>query len=71
MSGNDLQGLPITIVGAGAIGGTVGAFLHDAGYNVTLVEVCGLPGYAATAPSGSPRSSGRRCAGRSVLSSSA
>ena len=39
MSGNDLQNLPITIVGAGAIGGTVGAFLHDAGYNVTLVDV--------------------------------
>jgi ketopantoate reductase len=26
-------------VGAGAIGGTVGAFLHDAGYDVTLVDV--------------------------------
>ncbi len=31
--------LPITIIGAGAIGGTVGAFLHDAGYDVTLVDV--------------------------------
>ncbi|HEY8600939.1 MAG TPA: 2-dehydropantoate 2-reductase [Thermomicrobiales bacterium] len=39
MSGNDLRSLPITIVGAGAIGGTVGAFLHDTGYNVTLVDV--------------------------------
>ena len=30
---------PITIIGAGAIGGTVGAFLTDAGYEVTLVDV--------------------------------
>ncbi len=30
---------PITIIGAGAIGGTVGAFLTDAGYDVTLVDV--------------------------------
>lgn len=29
----------ITIIGAGAIGGTVGAFLHDAGYDVTLVDI--------------------------------
>jgi 2-dehydropantoate 2-reductase len=36
---SDLRGVPITIVGAGAIGGTVGAFLHDAGYDVTLVDV--------------------------------
>lgn len=35
----DLRDTPITIVGAGAIGGTVGAFLHDAGYDVTLVDV--------------------------------
>ncbi len=34
-----LQTLPITIVGAGAIGGTVGAFLHKAGYQVTLVDI--------------------------------
>ncbi len=34
-----LRDTPITIVGAGAIGGTVGAFLHDAGYNVTLVDI--------------------------------
>lgn len=33
-----LGSTPITIVGAGAIGGTVGAFLHEAGYNVTLVD---------------------------------
>jgi len=36
---SDLRSTPITIVGAGAIGGTVGAFLHDAGYNVTLVDI--------------------------------
>lgn len=30
---------PITIIGAGAIGGTVGAFLSDAGFDVTLVDV--------------------------------
>lgn len=36
---DDLRGMPITIVGAGAIGGTVGAFLADAGYDVTLVDV--------------------------------
>ena len=39
MSGIDLRRTPITIVGAGAIGGTVGAFLSDAGYDVTLVDV--------------------------------
>ena len=36
---SDLRDTPITIVGAGAIGGTVGAFLTDAGYDVTLVDV--------------------------------
>ena len=36
---HDLRDRPITIVGAGAIGGTVGAFLTDAGYDVTLVDV--------------------------------
>ena len=35
---NDLHGKPITIVGAGAIGGTIGAYLADAGYHVTLVD---------------------------------
>ena len=35
----DLRDIPITIVGAGAIGGTVGAYLDDAGYDVTLVDV--------------------------------
>ncbi len=30
---------PITIIGAGAIGGTVGAFLNEAGHDVTLVDV--------------------------------
>lgn len=39
MAVNDLHGVPITIVGAGAIGGTVGAFLSDAGYDVTLVDI--------------------------------
>lgn len=35
----DLRGVPITIVGAGAIGGTVGAYLSAAGYDITLVDV--------------------------------
>jgi 2-dehydropantoate 2-reductase len=39
MAAQDLRNVPITIVGAGAIGGTVGAFLTDAGYDVTLVDV--------------------------------
>jgi 2-dehydropantoate 2-reductase len=39
METNDLRDSPITIVGAGAIGGTVGAFLTDAGYDVTLVDI--------------------------------
>jgi len=39
MTGNDLRSTPITIIGAGAIGGTVGAFFHEAGYDVTLVDV--------------------------------
>ncbi len=40
MSSTDiLRSQPITIIGAGAIGGTVGAFLTDAGYDVTLVDV--------------------------------
>jgi ketopantoate reductase len=34
----DLRDKPITIIGAGAIGGTIGAYLHDAGYEVTLVD---------------------------------
>lgn len=34
-----LMGIPITIVEAGAIGGTVGAYLDEAGYDVTLVDV--------------------------------
>ncbi len=38
MTGDDLRGKPITIVGAGAIGGTIGAYLDDAGYDVTLVD---------------------------------
>jgi 2-dehydropantoate 2-reductase len=38
MADDDLRGRPITIVGAGAIGGTIGAYLHDAGYDVTLVD---------------------------------
>lgn len=39
MTGSDLRNTPLTIIGAGAIGGTVGAFLHEAGYDVTLVDV--------------------------------
>lgn len=39
MSVGDLKNTPITIIGAGAIGGTTGAFLHDAGYQVTLVDL--------------------------------
>lgn len=35
----DLRERPITIVGAGAIGGTVGAFLTQAGYDVLLVDI--------------------------------
>ncbi|HYI14363.1 MAG TPA: 2-dehydropantoate 2-reductase, partial [Thermomicrobiales bacterium] len=35
----DLRNTPITIVGAGAIGGTVGAFLSNAGYDITLVDI--------------------------------
>src|SRR5215216_1852395 len=35
---DDLRDTPITVVGAGAIGGTVGAYLHEAGYDVTLVD---------------------------------
>jgi 2-dehydropantoate 2-reductase len=38
VTGDDLRGKPITIVGAGAIGGTIGAYLDDAGYDVTLVD---------------------------------
>src|SRR3712207_5335613 len=36
---SDVCSSDLTIVGAGAIGGTVGAFLTDAGYDVTLVDV--------------------------------
>jgi 2-dehydropantoate 2-reductase len=35
----DLRDTPITIVGAGAIGGTVGAYLDEAGFDLTLVDV--------------------------------
>ena len=38
MADDYLRDKPITIVGAGAIGGTIGAYLHDAGYDVTLVD---------------------------------
>ncbi len=34
----DLKDTPITVVGAGAIGGTIGAYLDDAGYDITLVD---------------------------------
>ncbi|HUG13430.1 MAG TPA: ketopantoate reductase family protein [Thermomicrobiales bacterium] len=39
MASDELRHTPITIVGAGAIGGTVGAFLSHAGYAVTLIDV--------------------------------
>ena len=39
MEAHDLRDTPITIIGSGAIGGTVGAFLTDAGYDVTLVDI--------------------------------
>src|SRR5689334_16221944 len=35
----DLRAVPITIVGGGAMGGRGGAFLQDAGYDVTLVDI--------------------------------
>ncbi len=38
MQTDGLRDVPITVVGAGAIGGTVGAYLNDAGYDVTLVD---------------------------------
>jgi 2-dehydropantoate 2-reductase len=38
MQANDLTRPPITVIGAGAIGGTVGAYLADAGFDVTLVD---------------------------------
>ncbi len=36
---DDLSDASIAVVGAGAIGGTVGAYLDDAGYDVILVDV--------------------------------
>lgn len=39
MNDDTLRNTPITIIGAGAIGGTVGAYLHDARYDVTLVDI--------------------------------
>lgn len=38
MATDELQDESITVIGAGAIGGTVGAYLHQAGYDVTLVD---------------------------------
>jgi 2-dehydropantoate 2-reductase len=35
----NLREVPITVVGAGAIGGTIGAYLGDSGYDITLVDV--------------------------------
>lgn len=46
MTTHDLRDRPIAIIGAGAIGGTVGAFLTEAGYDVTLVDV--VPEHVAT-----------------------
>ena len=39
MTEHDLRARSITIIGAGAIGGTIGAFLSQAGYDVTMVDV--------------------------------
>ncbi len=39
MMEHDLRARSITIIGAGAIGGTIGAFLSQAGYDITLVDV--------------------------------
>jgi len=39
MSENKKKNLKIAIVGAGALGGTFGALLTDAGFDVTLVEI--------------------------------
>lgn len=36
---DDLRDVPVTVIGAGAIGGMVGAYLDEAGYEVTLVDV--------------------------------
>ena len=36
---DDLRNRSITIIGAGAIGGTIGAFVTKAGYDVTMVDV--------------------------------
>lgn len=36
---DDLRERSVTIIGAGAIGGTIGAFVTQAGYDVTLVDV--------------------------------
>lgn len=36
---DDLRQRAVTIIGAGAIGGTLGAFLTRAGYDVTLVDI--------------------------------
>lgn len=41
MKRNDTSCGRITIVGAGAIGGTVGAYLHKAGHDVLLVDASG------------------------------
>lgn len=35
----DLRDVPITVIGAGAIGGTIGAYLDDSGCDITLVDV--------------------------------
>ncbi len=38
MQASDLMRQPLTVIGAGAIGGTVGAYLAHAGFDVTLVD---------------------------------
>lgn len=58
MADGDLRGRPITIVGAGAIGGIIGAYLDDAGYDVTLVD--SAPDHVAAIREGGLRVVGAR-----------
>ena len=59
----DLRGERITVVGAGAVGGTVGAHLHEAGYDVLLVDAD--PEHVAAVREGGLRFTG--CRGEKVL----
>ncbi len=61
---SDLRGERITVIGAGAIGGTVGAHLHEAGYDVLLVDAD--PTHVAAVTQGGLRFTG--CRGEKTLS---